>query len=255
MSQTVKDIEVSPVFLILLSSIIIIGAAIVKFQSPEVNFIFPTIFAIGIWIIGLCLHEFSHALVSFVFGDKSIIEKGYLSLNPMLYSDIGSSIVFPIIILLMGGVPLPGGAVYLRHDLLKTKFHIALTYLSGPMANVIFGIVLCIIYNALPNNGEFELLKAMVALSAYLQFYTAIFNLLPIPSFDGFGALSIFFPAQLRANLQKIGAVIFIIILLAAFKMPYLFTPLTNASAQIAANFGVNPMAIDLGFQNFMGGH
>ena len=88
--------------------------------------------------------EFSPALTSYIYGDNSIIAKGYLTLNPFLFSDARSSIIFPIIILLIGGLPLPGGAVYLRHDLLKTRTHIAVTYLAGPSANIIFGIVLCL---------------------------------------------------------------------------------------------------------------
>jgi len=64
------------------------------------------------WIFSLCLHEFSHALVAYYGGDTTVKDKGYLTFNPLKYTHPFLSLILPLIILLMGGIGLPGGAVY-----------------------------------------------------------------------------------------------------------------------------------------------
>lgn len=250
----IKDIEVSNIFLLLLTIVAALGFTITFSQEGIVLKIIVTAFVIGIWIIGLCFHEFSHALTSYIYGDNSIIAKGYLTLNPFLFSDARSSIIFPIIILLIGGLPLPGGAVYLRHDLLKTRTHIALTYLAGPSANIIFGIVLCLLALAIPEGANYLNLKGAIVLSAFLQFYSAIFNLLPVPSFDGFGAISVFLPPEMQIQAQKFGAIVFALIIIAIFAFPSVFTPLARLAVTFVIASGVSPELVENGFTNFLGG-
>ncbi len=77
--------------------------------------VFLTFFIVLIgWIFSLCLHEFSHAIVAYNGGDYTVREKGYLSFNPLKYTHPIFSIVMPIIFLLLGGIGLPGGAVYIE---------------------------------------------------------------------------------------------------------------------------------------------
>lgn len=68
------------------------------------------------WIISVCLHEFGHAIVAYWGGDTSVKDKGYLTLNPLKYTDINLSLTLPLIFLLMGGIPLPGAAVYINEE-------------------------------------------------------------------------------------------------------------------------------------------
>eukprot|EP01055_Gregarina_sp_Pseudo9_P000881 Gregarina_sp_Pseudo_9__880@NODE_1561_length_1495_cov_4_304945_g1448_i0_p4_GENE_NODE_1561_length_1495_cov_4_304945_g1448_i0NODE_1561_length_1495_cov_4_304945_g1448_i0_p4_ORF_typecomplete_len145_score8_65DUF3040/PF11239_8/0_0063DUF3040/PF11239_8/1_6e03DUF2207/PF09972_9/0_054Phage_holin_3_6/PF07332_11/0_056Phage_holin_3_6/PF07332_11/3_3e03DUF1700/PF08006_11/1_8Peptidase_M50/PF02163_22/2_2e03Peptidase_M50/PF02163_22/0_81_NODE_1561_length_1495_cov_4_304945_g1448_i033437 len=63
------------------------------------------------WIVSLALHEYGHALVAFIGGDHSVMDKGYLSLNFLLYIDPVMSLLLPVIMLTLGGIPLPGGSV------------------------------------------------------------------------------------------------------------------------------------------------
>lgn len=61
------------------------------------------VFVFVLWIASLCLHEFAHAQGAFVGGDTSVEEKGYLTLNPLRYTDPMLSIVWPLIFLALGG--------------------------------------------------------------------------------------------------------------------------------------------------------
>ncbi|BBD63966.1 peptidase, M50 family protein [Nostoc commune NIES-4072] len=59
------------------------------------------------WILSLCLHEFGHALIAYWGGDTSVKDKGYLTLNPLKYTEPSLSLVLPLFFLLIGSIALP----------------------------------------------------------------------------------------------------------------------------------------------------
>ena len=97
------------------------------------------LFVSGGWIISLSLHEFGHALVAFVGGDESVDRRGYLSLNPLKYTNIVLSILFPLVILLLGGIGLPGGAVYVNPQAIRSRGMRSLMSAAGPIASALCG--------------------------------------------------------------------------------------------------------------------
>ncbi len=72
------------------------------------------VFVIAGWLVSLCLHEFGHAFTAWRFGDHDVAVRGYLTLNPLKYSNPMLSIGLPLLFIALGGIGLPGGAVYLR---------------------------------------------------------------------------------------------------------------------------------------------
>ena len=62
------------------------------------------VFVIFGWLISLCLHEFAHAVTAFRFGDRSVQQSGYLTLNPLKYTHPGLSLGLPLLIILLGGI-------------------------------------------------------------------------------------------------------------------------------------------------------
>ena len=76
---------------------------------------------LGGWAVSLCLHEFGHAYVAYRGGDLSVRDKGYLTLDIRRYTDVGLSFVLPVLILLIGGIPLPGGAVWINHGAIRSR--------------------------------------------------------------------------------------------------------------------------------------
>ena len=66
------------------------------------------------WVFSLTLHQFSHAMVPYRGGDFTVREKGYLTFNPLKYTHPVYSILLPVVFLLLGGIGLPGGAVYIE---------------------------------------------------------------------------------------------------------------------------------------------
>src|SRR6266508_6067650 len=99
------------------------------------------------WIFSLCLHEFSHALVAYYGGDYTVRDKGYLTFNPLKYTHPLYSLLLPMIFLLMGGIGLPGGAVYIESWRIRSRNWLSATSLAGPMSNLLVAFVLSLILN------------------------------------------------------------------------------------------------------------
>lgn len=148
--------------------------------------IYTFIIVLAGWIFSVCLHEWAHAFVAYHGGDTSVKDKGYLSFNPLKYTDPLFSIVVPIVFLLMGGLGLPGGAVYIESHRLKSKWWDTLVSVAGPAANVVLAIALALILQYIP---PAEGARPALAFLALLQVSAVLFNLIPFPGFDGFGAL------------------------------------------------------------------
>src|SRR5436190_16433471 len=96
------------------------------------------------WIMSVILHEFAHGFVAYLGGDYTIKERGGLTLNPLQYIDPVFSVIIPVVILFLGGVPLPGGATYVRRDLLRSNFWDTAVSLAGPAMNFLLFIVCAI---------------------------------------------------------------------------------------------------------------
>lgn len=143
------------------------------------------VFVVAGWLVSLALHEYSHARVAFAAGDHSVVERGYLTLNPLKYTHPLLSIVLPVVVILMGGFGLPGGAVLIDRDAVRNRTAQSLISLAGPAVNVAFTIALVIPF--LTGLATFEHLAfwAGVALLAFFQLTVSVINLLPMPGLDG----------------------------------------------------------------------
>lgn len=150
--------------------------------------VWVALFGISGWIIVLCLHEFAHAAVSYAGGDTSVRERGYFTLNPLRYTDIANSLVIPLILLLVGGIPLPGGAVLVEPGRLRHRWWASLVSAAGPAVNLVSGAGLAVV-GAQFTSADSAVLGAALSFLGLLQFVTGVLNLLPIPGFDGFGIL------------------------------------------------------------------
>jgi Zn-dependent protease len=102
------------------------------------------------------------------------------------------SFVLPVLLLLLGGIPLPGGAVWINHALVRSRARRSLVSLAGPLTNLAIGGVLCLAVALVPM--AVGLVIALSAL-AMVQVLAFVLNILPIPGLDGFGALEPFLPA------------------------------------------------------------
>ena len=165
------------------------------------------------WIFSVCFHEFSHALVAYFGGDKSVKSKGYLTFNPLKYTHPLYSIAMPIVFLLIGGIGLPGGAVYIDKDKLRNRLWDAATSTAGPLSNVLLLSVMLVPLNVFEIDfNANRLFWSAYSFLCYLQITGIFLNLLPLPPLDGFGAVSALLPKRLRLNLYRLSSLFLLVI-------------------------------------------
>lgn len=138
------------------------------------------------WGVSLCLHEFGHAIVAYRGGDREVYFKGYLTLDPRRYTDPIFSLVFPLLLLAIGGIPLPGGAVWINHHALRSKKIDSMVSLAGPLSNLALGVLLIISIDVFEPSMA---LGGALSFLALFQIMAFVLNILPIPGLDGWGAI------------------------------------------------------------------
>ena len=139
------SVRPSPVFLGVVA-IAAAGGVMAWFADPGGPLSYAGVFVlvVGGWVVSLCLHEFAHAITAWRFGDHDTAARGYLSLNPFRYTVPSLSIVLPLVFVALGGIGLPGGAVWLNTAGM-TRRQRTLVSLAGPFANAVLAVILLVL--------------------------------------------------------------------------------------------------------------
>lgn len=149
---------------------------------PSVSVI---VFVVAGWLVSLSLHEYAHALLAYHSGDRSVAHRGYLTLNPFKYTHPILSVVLPVVFLLIGGIGLPGGAVWVDRHAIRSRVEHSLVSAAGPGVNVVLAIALTVPFLVGVDVFGHLTFWAAWAFLAFLQVTAALLNLLPIPGVDG----------------------------------------------------------------------
>lgn len=235
-------ISFSPLFLAIVG--ITLLAAILAYVEAFIPLVFAFLFVIGGWVISVCLHEFGHAAVAYLGGDLDVVNKGYLSFDPRKYVNPLFSIILPIVWVLIGGIPLPGGAVYINRALIRTRRMNSLASAAGPAMTFLsaFALWLPLILIGPIDAYRHPVFWGAWAFLAFLKFLGVIINLLPIPGIDGYGIIEPYLPPNILDVANKIRPYgIFILFAILIFPNPIgsLFWSAVYGAAQL--------IGIDLG--------
>ena len=171
-------------------------------------------FLLGL-IIGITVHEASHATSAYLLGDDTAYRDGRVTLNPLAHLDLLGSMM----LLLAGfgwGRPTPVVPSKLRGGV----FGPVAVALAGPISNLLI-VVLCAALYLLPPfrdpGGYLFILVVMVAFTNALLF---VFNLIPIPPLDGSKVIFPFLPRALDGFvdfMNQYGPMILLGIILVSF--------------------------------------
>jgi Zn-dependent protease len=241
---------ISPIAVLLVLGWLALGAALSLVDGLTGPLTYA--FVLVGWVLTVMAHEFGHALTAWLGGDRTVAAKGYLSLDPRRYLDAGTSLVIPIIVLAIGGIGLPGGAVYLRPDLMRGPFWRAAASLAGPAMTfaallLLSGAVLAV--EALAPHAEG--LICALAFLAFLQATAFVLNILPVPGLDGYGALRALLPVGLAHRLRKLEGLVFlgfVVLLLTPSPLNRLVFEIADVLAELA---GVPRDLIIAGYRAF----
>jgi Zn-dependent protease len=148
-------------------------------------------------VLSLSLHEFAHALVADLQGDRLPRAMGRVTINPARHLDpLGT-----LLLVLVGfGWAKP---VEFRPSALRSqRFGAALVALAGPMMNLalaVLGVVGLRVtgYNPfVSQGGVVEQVALFWIYFSTINIFLAVFNLIPLPPLDGSRLLTIFLPPK-----------------------------------------------------------
>jgi len=177
-------------------------------------------------VVAITVHEFSHAAVATVQGDRTPRLQGRLTLNPIAHLDPLGSIA-----LVLAGFGWGRPVQFSPYQLRSKRAGAAMVGLAGPASNFALALLSAVLLRVLlfqsSSGGGFSLilLERLVSLNVVL----GVFNLVPIPPLDGSRLLSIVLPPGRQGIvyfLDRYGIFILLALLILA---PGLLTPFFDA--------------------------
>ncbi|WP_377271845.1 site-2 protease family protein [Peterkaempfera sp. SMS 1(5)a] len=186
--QRSEDRRISPVFWVLLAVLGTSSWAVWTGFGENARFgVF--LFVVSGWVVSLSLHEYAHARTALHGGDLTVGARGYLTLNPFKYTNALLSVILPVVFVILGGIGLPGGAVFIERHRISGRWKHSLISAAGPLVNLTLAVALLAPIGAgLLDNAPSAFVVAMAFL-ALLQITATVLNLIPVPGFDGYGII------------------------------------------------------------------
>ena len=221
---------------------------------PQAAAVMTIVFVTSGWVTSLCVHEFGHAAVAYLGGDRSVAAAGYLTLDPLRYTSLLGSIILPVVFLLLGGIAMPGGAVYINHGALRSRAWSSLVSAAGPAATLLFGLLVSIPF-LVPGHRDWVTAAnadffGALAVLAWFEAAAVVLNLLPIPGLDGFGILRPWVPYTVQDAANRFSQ----LSIIGVFLLLWYFAPAREAYFSAVFNI-TNAVGVDLeliffGFQH-----
>ena len=145
--------------------------------------------------------------------------------------------------MLIGGIGLPGGAVWIEHSALRSRHWRSLTSLAGPAANAVCAaaciVPFVVLHGGWRASGTHLSFWSALAFIGLLQMWALLLNLLPIPGLDGWGALEPYLPAPVVATGRKISPFGFMILLLVVMSSPAVSGHISSFLETVQQSLGV----------------
>lgn len=183
-------------------------------------------------ICAIVFHEVAHGWVARALGDPTAAEMNRLSLNPLRHVDPVGTLILPAILKLTGAPvfgwakPVPVNQMRLRNP----RFGMMAVAAAGPATNLLLALIAAITMGLLARSwgaGDLSLASAFVVANLQnfllLNIFLALFNLLPLPPFDGSHIVEGLLPrpaAAIYARLRPLGFPLLFLLLLV---LPWLF--------------------------------
>lgn len=165
-----------------------------------------TLYYLPALLIALSVHEAAHAYTAYKLGDKSQKALGRLSLSPLAHIDpIG--FIFMLVFKFGWGKPV----VMDDRNFKNRRKGIMLVALAGPLSNIILAFVFTIILKLLDvfgalaimiNSNIGNILYIMLLYMIGFNVMFGVFNLIPLPPFDGAKVLTYFLPEKAKRGMD-----------------------------------------------------
>ena len=183
-------------------------------------------------MFALSLHETAHGYAAYKCGDMTAYHMGRLTLNPLRHLDpVG------FLCMLVFGFGWAKPVPINTRNFTNPKRGMAISAAAGPLSNLLLGLISAALYGVFAALGAYLSYRSgssflttavgwtavICELSAYLNLVFAVFNLLPIPPFDGSRLAFAFLPPRAYFGMMKYERQIMFGILITLLVLSYLF--------------------------------
>ena len=191
-----------------------------------------TLFQIATWLIPLVIaivfHEVAHGLVARRLGDPTAEQAGRLTFNPIRHLDPFGTVILPLLLALSHAPvfgwakPVPVNYRRLRHP----RRDMVLVALAGPGMNLLLAVLgalalaATLTWSSNPNSLATTLIAGNALNFVLINLFLAIFNLLPIPPFDGGHVIQGLLPPDLARGFGKIGRYSLLVLMVLLLLLP-----------------------------------
>jgi Zn-dependent protease len=186
------------------------------------NEAFRVILQFAVVLFAISIHESAHAWAADRCGDPTARLQGRVSLNPLAHIDIFGTVVFPILLAIVGA-PVFGWAKPVMvnpYNFRNRRRDSMIVAAAGPLSNILVSLtviaLMLVLFQPLmaaTNPTAIVLIKIGVYLMM-INIFLAVFNLIPVPPLDGSGILEGLLRGEALAWFERIKPYGFFILLL-----------------------------------------
>ena len=182
--------------------------------QPIQMFIISVFGVLAFLFICIPVHECAHAFVAKQLGDDTAERQGRLTLNPFAHIDLMGTVMMFVCSI---GWAKPTPVDLRRCTKVKIRTANVLVSAAGPLSNLIMAFIFMIIFRLICMFGSGNVM-AQIALCVYyianLNAFLAVFNLIPVPPFDGYHILASFLPAKALVFVERNAQIINLVLLI-----------------------------------------
>ena len=182
-------------------------------------------------VVAIVFHEVAHGWTALMLGDPTAKERRRLSLNPIRHVDPVGTLLVP------GGLALAGLPVFgwakpvpvNKYRLNNPRFGMMAVAAAGPGTNFLLAAIGAIVLGIVGLPTEASQLDSLGVVQTALVYFLsiniflALFNLLPIPPFDGSHVVEGLLPPAAARVYEKVRPLGFPLLFVLLVLLPYLF--------------------------------
>ena len=178
-------------------------------------------------LLSLAIHEFGHAIVAYKLGDRSQKAQGRLTLSPFAHIDW-----FGFLSIALIGIGWGKPVMVDDRNFEKRGKGNMLVALAGPMFNLGLALVVTVllkillvvgVFDVVATNSVMAIIFNILLLMIQFNIIFAVFNLIPLPPFDGSKVLYYFLPYKAKQWFDKLEQYSFWILLVLFLTDAYVY--------------------------------